>query len=302
MPVTPGAFGSADPLILLLLAFGIEGYLGGAWLNALLAGPRARLVRAARALQRRLDRPERGRRTRLVRGWIVTLALLLPPLAAGAGLEIVTRNLPYAALLELPLVAALVRQRGPWQAAAGVRDALAAGSAQLAGDALSRLDPPPEKPGTPSLTLAARTADALGERFADAAVAPAFAYLLLGLPGLLAAASLRLLARLYDAEEPFGRGAYLLVRVLFWPARRIAALLLALATLFQVDDAGGGPSSATALGRALAGATPGAVLRPTLRDEATATALARAMWQYGLACLLFFGVVAGLLVLRLNLA
>ncbi len=299
MPLPPGAFGSADPLILLLLALGLEGYLGGAWLTGLLAAPRARLVRGARALQRRLDRPQRGHRVRAVRGWIVTLALLVPPLALGALGELVTRNLPYAVLLELPVVAALVRQRGPWQAAAGVRDGLAAGSRNLAEQALARLDPPAEAPGLPPAPLAPRAAEALGARFADAALAPALAYLLLGLPGLLAAASLRLLARLYGGETPFGGAAASLARLLFWPARRLAAMLLAIGMAFQPDESR--PGAGPALRLALAGAPPERVLGLSLGAEASAAALGRALWVYGLACLLHLGLVAGLLVLRLNL-
>lgn len=303
MPLPPGAFGSVDPLILLLLALGLEGYLGGAWLTGLLAAPRGRLVRGARALQRRLDRPQRGRRVRAVRGWIVTLALLVPPLALGTLGELVTRNLPYAVLLELPLVAALVRQRGPWQAAAGVRDGLAAGSRGLAEQALARLDPPAEAPGLPPAPLATRAAEALGARFADAALAPALAYLLLGLPGLLAAASLRLLARLYGGETPFGGAADSLARLLFWPARRLAALLLAAGTAFQPDTTGRpGSGAAPALRLALAGAPPGRVLGLSLGGEDSAVALGRALWVYGLACLLHLGLVAAVLVLRLNLA
>ncbi len=296
MPSLPGAFGSADPLILLLLAMGLEGYLGGAWLTGLLAPPRARLVRGARELQRRLDRAERSRATRVARGWIVTLALLVPPVLAGALFELVSRNLTYAVLLELPLVAALVRQRGPWQAAAGVRDGLAVGSRQRAEAALAELDPAPGG----GQALPARTAAALGARFADAAVAPALAYLALGLPGLLGFASLRLLARLYDDDGAFGRAAALLQRLLFWPARRLAALLLALAALFQPQ--GDGRAALAALLRL---APPGDVLRAALPAPAAgrdgAGELERALWLTGLACLLHLGLVAALLVLRLNL-
>lgn len=290
MPSLPGAFGSADPLILLLLAMGLEGYLGGAWLTGLLTAPRARLVRAARELQRRLDRAERGRGARIVRGWIVTLILLLPAFMTGLALEFVTRNLPYAVLLELPLVAALVRQRGPWQAAALVRDGLAAGSHQLAEQALLRLDPDPA-----ALTsLENRAIDALGARFADGAVGPVFGYLLLGLPGLLTIATLRLLARLYGPDGPFGRAALLLDRLLLWPARRFAAVLLALATLFQPQG-----QSGRAMLLALSGAAPGDVLRSGL--GAAFAELNRALWLYGMACLLHLGTVAALLLLRLSL-
>lgn len=290
MPSLPGAFGSADPLILLLLAMGLEGYLGGAWLTGLLAAPRARLVRTARELQRRLDRAERGTGARNVRGWIVTLVLLLPALAVGLALEFVTRNLPYAVLLELPLVAALVRQRGPWQSAALVRDGLAAGSPQLAEQALQRLDPDPAAP----TSLEGRTIYALGARFADGAVGPVFGYLLLGLPGLLTIAALRLLARLYGPDGPFGRAALLLDGVLLWPARRFAAVLLALAALFQPQGRSG-----RALLRALSGAAPGDVLQSGLGDAFAG--LDRALWLYGMACLLHLGTVAALLLLRLNL-
>ncbi|WP_119169381.1 cobalamin biosynthesis protein [Algihabitans albus] len=300
MPSLPGAFGSVDPLILLLLAMGLEGYLGGAWLTGVLADPRGRLVRGARELQRRLDRAERGATARSVRGWIVTLVLLLPPLAAGIAFEFVTRNLPYAVLLELPLVAALVRQRGPWQATAAVRDGLAVGSPQLAEQALQRLDPGLAAP----VALPVRAADALGARFADGAVGSALAYLALGLPGLLVVSVVRLLARLYGPDGPFGRAAVLLDRLLFWPAQRLAALFLALASLFQPQGDGG-----RAIARALGGGAPGAVLRiglgPTaLTASSPGTAgggLDRALWLYGLACLLQIGTVAGLLVLRLNL-
>ena len=297
MPSLPGAFGSVDPLILLLLAMGLEAYLGGTWLTGLLAGPRGRLVRGARELQRRLDRAQRGATARSVRGWIVTFVLLLPPLVAGIAFEFVTRNLPYAVLLELPVIAALVRQRGPWQAAAAVRDGLSLGSPQLAKQALQRLDPAL----SPPTTLPVRAADALGARFADMAAGPAFAYLALGLPGLFAVSAVRLLARLYGPDGPFGRAALTIERVVFWPVQRLAALLLACASLFQPQGKGG-----QAVALALTGKSPGVVLRVGLGPAASSVGAAvggldRALWLYGLACLLQVGTVAALLVLRLNL-
>lgn len=246
----PGAFGAADPLFLLLAALAAEAYLGSfEWGLGGLSWPRRRFAELLRALQRRLDRPQRGRAALTLRGGLLAGAVLLAALAGGQALALFTRHYPFAWALELLLLFGALRLRRSHRQAERVQEALERGDAQAARAALALLaaaDLPPQRvEALPPQALAATTAAALERRLADGGLAPSLWFVLLGLPGLLAWVAVQR-ARLVLAgpalagggavgSEAFGRPPASLYRLLRWPAERLGEALHGLAARLRAD-------------------------------------------------------------------
>src|SRR5690606_30759574 len=90
-------------------------------------------------LERRLNRALRGRRTRLVRGLLVVLAIAGLAIAAGLLVELLVRHVRFLWPLALLLVASLLTQRGPHDRAARAARLLADGGVVSAQEALRPL-------------------------------------------------------------------------------------------------------------------------------------------------------------------
>lgn len=295
----PGAYGSADPLFLLLAALAIEAYLGGRlprlpWVPH----PRRALTRGVAVLEGRLNRPERAATARRARGAIVTAVLLPAAAAAGWLAMLVTRNYPFAWTLELLLLASLVAQRGTWRLAAALRGALRDGSLQRARGALARLAAgdlaPAAIEGFDGAALAAAGVTALGRRFAGDLVNPVLWYVVLGLPGLFLQQTAQVLRRQLGALGPFGAAPERIGRLVAAPGAALAGLLLATAAIFVPDGRPGAAlSSLRRPEHAMAAALPAA-------EEGPAR-LARALALFAVGCLLVAGLVAVLALLRLAL-
>lgn len=295
----PGAYGSADPLFLLLAALAIEAYLGGRlprlpWLPH----PRRALSRAVAGLEARLNRRERTAAARRTRGVLVTAVLLSLAAAAGWLAMLLTRNYPFAWTLELLLLASLVSQRGTWRLAAALRTALADGSLERARRALAplaadRLSPTAVE-ALDRAQLAPAGVAALGHRLGGDLAGPVLWYVALGLPGLFLQQTALVLRRQLAAPGPFGAAASRAGRVLAAPGELLAGLLLAGAALFVP---GGRP------GRALGAARrPERAIAAALPAEEATRHLGRALALFAVACLILAGLVAALALLRLALA
>ncbi|WP_366556058.1 cobalamin biosynthesis protein [Aquibaculum sediminis] len=310
----PGAYGYADPLFLLLAALALEVYLGRlGWFGGLLSRPRAAVVRLARALERRLNRPERSLAARRLRGWLVTIFLLVAAGTAGWLLALFTRFYPFAWSLELLLLILLLRQRRTWQEAAAVTAALGRGDLQTARASLLRLaagDITPlqaERLDAPAVLPAALTA--LGRRLADSLISPVLWYVLLGPGGLAVQQVSLLLARLYGGValyEPgrapeagaFGEAALRLARAVEWLPSRLAGLLLALALRLLPAWRSGDESAL----RRPWGRRPETILAALAQALPATAALPAGLSLFTQACLLHGGALLCLLLLRLLLA
>lgn len=304
----PGAYGAADPLLLLFAALAFEAYLGGlGWLARLRARLRRPYLRLAVWLRRRLDRQRRGARALLVRG--LAVALLLTALAALAGwlLALFTRFYPFAWAVELFVLVSFLQQRSIWRDVAMVRAALAAGSPLQAGNPLAHLAAGEIEPRALErlrpAQLVAATLTAQARRFADSLVAPVFWYVLLGLPGLFVQQALRLLASLYGGAgaataAPFAQPAGLLDRAVGWLPLRLAALLLVVAALFVPEARPGAALRGLPRARDWPVAALGGALGFHEGAPADTRALARALALHGVACLVHVGVLALLLAAR----
>lgn len=193
---TPGTYGAADPLFLLLAALALEAYLGGPWIaQRWYLQPRRPVSRLVTELDRRLNRPDRGALDLLLRGAVVALGLALAAYIVGSLLEWFLVRYPFAWLLEVLLLALIVSQRAPCVQAGAVSSALAGGSlisaqealrplviGRLSAESLAQLE---------ARDVIAATLDSLARAFSLQVIAPVFWFALLGLPGVFLQQSLR---------------------------------------------------------------------------------------------------------------
>jgi adenosylcobinamide-phosphate synthase len=323
-PAPLGAYGANDPLFLLLAALIVEAYAGDVIARLpRVPHPRALVARLAGRLELRLNRPQRGRRALVLRGLLVTLALTAAAGGLGWGLAAFTRVYPFAWVVELFLLIALVGQNATLRGLKAVADGLQTGSAErtrgavrpLAGD---RLDPE-QLEGLDLRGLSVAALDGGARRAVAGAFAPVLFYVLLGLPGLVAQQTVRVVASVVATgnkpgggglgqarEGDFALAAVALDTALTWVPDKLAGVLFALAAAF-VPDA----HPLTAVGRlprskAWAVGALGGALRLTGRRDGTvsrvgapeAGQLRRAALLIGVALLIQGGLVAVLVLLR----
>jgi adenosylcobinamide-phosphate synthase len=327
----PAAFGFlAAPLLLLASAFVLEFLFGearGVFLR--LPHPVRVIGGLTQMLDRKLNRPQRRAIDLRLRG--LAVALFVPALAAsvGYGLAWAARTLPYGWALELLAIVPMLAQRSLYRHVAAVAQALAqdglpAGRravAHIVGRDVERLD---------EHGVARAAIESCAENFSDAVVAPAFWYILLGLPGLYFYKAVNtldsMIGHLSSRYRDFGMGAARFDDLLNLLPARLSGLLLAAAAAVVPTANGaaamramrrdarqhaspnaGWPEAAMAgaLDLALSGprtygeqAIEGSWLNPAGRADATVLDIGRALMLYGGASLL---VVTGIGMLGLIL-
>jgi adenosylcobinamide-phosphate synthase len=313
-----------DRLLLLLAGLAIDAAFGD--LPALFAVVPHPVVLAGRAVaffDKRFNRPERGERRRRQRGVITVVALVGAAAALGWLVAVLCRGSLLGAAVEALAVGVLLAQRSLYRHVAAVGAALRRGGLPAGREAVSQIvGRDPRRLDRPGVARAA--IESLAENFSDGVVAPAFWYLLLGLPGLFAYKMANTLDSMIGHLSPryrsFGWAAARFDDLANLAPARLAGLLLAAAATFA-GGARPGRSLATmlrdgrkhhspnagwpeaamagALGLALAGPrhyAEGVVNDPWLGDgtaRATAADIARALRLYLVAGLLLAGLVAG---------
>ena len=318
-----------DPLLILILAIGLDGLLGDLpWLFRRIPHPVAAVGQLIGILDRILNRPQRPAVLRATLGALMALGLVV--LAAGSGLLIAAacRALPWGWLFETFCVAVLLAQRSLFEHVYDVGVALRDTGLEAGRYAVSRLVG--RDPTSLDRAGVARAAiESLAENFSDAVVAPALWYALLGLPGLFVYKTVNTLDSMVgyrtERHRAFGMVSARLDDLLNLIPARLAALLLALAAPFVPGgrplaafltpwrDArhhrspnSGWPESACAgaLGLALGGPRryPGLVVEEKWmgrgRQEAEVRDIFRALHLFSVGCLLN----AGMMILLLWLA
>ncbi|KAA1057863.1 cobalamin biosynthesis protein CobD/CbiB [Azospirillum argentinense] len=228
------------PLFLLLLALAIDAAAGD-WIGRVLPDPAALAQRVCAWADRRLNRVERGKTARLLRGALVVLALVLAAVAIGLIVERIGAQ-SRGWLLELAVILATLRGRSAWARVRAVRRALDKGGVAPARDAVAPLT----RRHAFSLDehgIARAAIEAAAKGFARKLVAPVFGYALLGVPGLLVWAVVdgadTALGHAGVRHERFGQTAARLDDALNAIPARLAAVLLALAAPFAGARAGG---------------------------------------------------------------
>jgi adenosylcobinamide-phosphate synthase len=313
-----------DRLLLLLAGLAIDALFGD--MPAIFAVVPHPVVLAGRTIQlfdRKLNRPARSERHRRARGMLTVVLLVGAASGLGWAIHELCGSSISGAAVEALAIAVLVAQRSLYRHVAAVAAALRAGGLPAGRAAVSHIvGRDPLRLDMPGVARAA--IESLAENFSDGVVAPAFWYLLLGLPGLFAYKTANTLDSMIGHRSPrylsFGWAAARFDDLINLAPARLSGLLLAATAVFAGDatpgravavmlrDArrhhspnAGWPEAAVAgaLGLALAGPrhyAEGLVNDPWLGDgtpAATPADIARALRLYRLACLLLAGLVAG---------
>lgn len=173
------------PLIL-LAALAIDAALGEFGpLFRRLPHPAVLMGRGVAALEARLNAPGLSPGTLRRRGAAAVLVVVSAALTIGLGIAAVARAAPWLWAAEALVAAVLLAQRSLYDHVAAVADGLRGGGIDGGREAVRHIV------GRDPMSLDAHgvgraAIESLAENFSDAVVAPAFWYLLFGLPGMLA--------------------------------------------------------------------------------------------------------------------
>ena len=275
-------------------------------------------------LDRALNRERLGEGARVLLGGLAVLLVVGACAAAGWAVAHHATALGWGWLAELALVAVLLAQRDMADHMVRVARGLDAGAEparaalrHIVGRDVSALD----EHGIPRAAI-----ESGAENYSDGVVAPAFWYLLLGLPGLLAYKAINTMDSMIGHRSPrylaFGRAAARLDDAVNWLPARLAGGLIAVAAVCipgaapgrawrtMVRDASrhsspnaGWPEAAMAgaLGLALLGprryegeAAADEAWLGDGRREATADDLRRTVWVFAVACALVAVITAAI--------
>lgn len=234
----------ATPL-LLLMGLALDWLIGDMrWFFRFIPHPVVIVGKLIGLLDRKLNREGRGDINRTVRGAVVCSFVTLVALGAGWGIQALTRQHASGWMIDVFLVAVLVAQRSLAGRVGDVGKALAKHDLLKARDTLRHLvsrDPAKlDRHGVGRSAL-----ESLAENFSDAVVAPAFWFLLLGLPGLFAYKAINTMDSMigYKTERysAFGMTAARLDDAVNWIPARLSGLIFVIAAAFAP---GGNPARA----------------------------------------------------------
>ncbi len=202
-----------DPAValILVLALALDAVVGDPdWLWRRLPHPVVLFGRMIGWLERALNRAAWSEAARRCAGILALVALLGMASAAGLGLHQICRALPFGLVLEVVLVAVLLAQNSLYVHVNRVARAFTTGGLEQARAAVSMVVG--RDPATLDEAGVARAAiETTAENFSDGVVAPAFWYLVAGLPGMVAYKALNTADSMIGHKSPryfaFGWGA-----------------------------------------------------------------------------------------------
>lgn len=224
----------ADAALILLAALILDSLVGDPdWLWRRLPHPITLIGRLIGHIDHQFNLPDTAFGTRRRLGIMAILLLLAAVAVCGMALAFLFKVLPFGWIPETLLVAVFLAQRSLCQhvlnVAQGFRDKGLSGAQQAVGMIVGR---DPEKLDEPGVCRAA--VESLAENFSDGVVAPAFWYLLAGLPGLLVYKVLNtadsMIGHRNERHAAFGWATARLDDLANLPASRISALLILLAS------------------------------------------------------------------------
>ncbi len=188
------------------------------------------------ALERRWNRPEAGERRRRRLGALALAAVVGAAALGGWLVQEAARAAPWGLGFALEALAAsvLLAQNGLHRHVAAVAAAFETGGIAAARAAVAHIvgrDPESlDEAGTSRAAI-----ESLAENFSDGVVAPAFWFLLLGLPGLAAYKAINtadsMVGHRDERHRAFGRAAARLDDAANWAPARLSALAIAAAAL-----------------------------------------------------------------------
>ena len=323
-PSISGVYGATDPLFLLVAALALDAYVGDI-LGRLprVPHPRALVVRLAHRAELLLNRPTAHRRGLMARGAGAAVGVTALAAATGWGVAAATRSVPLLWAVELFLIASLISQRAAGRTALAIARALERREIGVARRELTALTgellDPNDIRAMDSRAVSLSAVAGLGERFASAVVAPAFWFVLLGLPGLFGQQALRSYATAVATTNRPGGGGYhrgtegdfafpaaRLDAALAWIPDKLAGVLLALAAVFVPTAQPGMALARLPRGQWWAIAAIGGALGLSARTAPARTHAAapearqvgRGVGVFTLGCLVHAGLLASLLMLR----
>jgi adenosylcobinamide-phosphate synthase len=314
-----------DPFFILLAGLAVDAVIGE--MRALfrfIPHPVVAIGGLIASLERRLNRESRSAEARRLRGFVVVAAVVAIAAMAGWAILVLTRHWRWGWAVEILLVGILVAQRSLYDHVFAVCGALETGGVGAGREAVRHIvgrDPN----SLDEHGVARAGIESLFENYSDGVVAPAFWYVLLGLPGLLAYKAINTLDSMIGHRSPryldFGAAAARLDTAANFIPARLAAAIVAIAALIAPQSSpaaalktmwrdarkhrsvnAGWPEAAAAgaLGLALAGPRRyGADLvnDPWIGDgraRATAADMRRALYLFVVACLVHAALIASL--------
>ncbi len=231
-----------DLATILLVALALDAILGDPpWLYRAVPHPVALLGQVIDRADARFNREEDRRSQRFQCGLLVTLASGGGAFGLGWTFSQLFGEIGGGWLLEAILASTLIAYRSLFDHARAVAAALARGLADGRAAVAHIVGRDPESLDEPGVARAA--VESLAENFSDGVAAPAFWYLLLGLPGLFAYKAINTLDSMIGHRTPrhesFGKAAARIDDAVNWIPARLSGLILVLAAVFQRDaDAG----------------------------------------------------------------
>lgn len=321
-----------DPLILLLFALVIEGYVGDPIrFIKRIPHPVVIIGSAISWAEPRLNRENRSTMNRAVRGSLLVLVLVVLAIFIGLVITWITIMHPFGWVVEFLLLIILLAQRSLYQHVKAVRLAFTAGGLDQArlevGKIVGRDPTQLDDHGVCRAAI-----ESLAENYSDGIVAPVFWYVLFGMPGLLVYKTVNTLDSMIGHRSPryqaFGMTAARLDDILNLIPARLSGLFIVIGS-FMVPTASpwagfkimmrdaskhrspnaGWPEGAMAgaLGLALAGPRryrDQTVEDPWLGDgraRAVPKDIDRALYIFIVACLINIIWVGAFCVIRLNI-
>ena len=229
-----------EVLPILAAALALDALFGemGALFRAL-PHPVEAMGRLIGAMDRRLNRPERGETARFWRGAFTVAAVAGIAAAAGWLIATLARGIPGGWMIEALVAATLLAQRSLYAHVAAAARALRleglAGGRRAIRHIVSRDPAALDEHG-----IARAALESLSENFADAVVAPVFWYAVAGLPGMLAYKAINtadsMIGYRSDQYRAFGKAAARADDAANWIPARLAGLITALAAAPAGDD------------------------------------------------------------------
>ncbi len=175
----------SDRPLLLIYALLLDATFGEpAWIWRTFPHPIRLMGGMIELLEKKYNIPSLPGRKRRRNGLIVILGLLGLSAALGFALHFLFRVLPWGGLMEILIVTVLLAQRSLYHHVYAVFEAFATGGLKEARKAVSMIAG--RDPESLDQAGVCRTAiESCGENLSDGVIAPAFWYLVLGLPGII---------------------------------------------------------------------------------------------------------------------
>jgi adenosylcobinamide-phosphate synthase len=222
-------------LLLLLGGLALDGWLGDMpALFRIFPHPVVVIGRLVAALDRRLNRENRGERALLERGVVTVVAILAVAVLAGIAVAWFCRVVKFGWVVEIFVIAVMISQRSLFDHVKAVMDALESGGLGAGREAVRHIVG--RDPASLDAHGVARAAiESLAENFSDGVIAPALWYALLGLPGLFAYKAANTLDSMIGHRSPrylkFGWAAARFDDLVNLVPARLSGLVVAVAAL-----------------------------------------------------------------------